>query len=76
MKDAGKTEMVTCGKFLKTLFYKIVMRNIKFHRLLFECFDKMYVGSEKEVLQNSIKLREFIKTMIQVRREDMARTDF
>ena len=49
----------------------------KFHRLLFQCFDNVYLGrNEKEVLNNTIRFRNFIKDLIAERREMMKKKNF
>lgn len=69
VEHGGKKDMVSCGRYIKIVFHQIVMKSISIHRLLFECFDDTYFGKEKEILNNSTKLREFIKAMIHERRE-------
>ncbi|MFS8160465.1 MAG: hypothetical protein ACMG6E_09720 [Candidatus Roizmanbacteria bacterium] len=49
VKSHGKMESVSVGRYLKVVFHQIVMKTIQFHRLLFECFDNTYFGSEKEI---------------------------
>jgi hypothetical protein len=44
----------------------------KLHRLMFECFDDMYMGkAEKILLQNIHNFREIIKNIINEKRTDM-----
>ena len=73
----GKSENVNPGLFLRMNFVAQLERLMMPYRLLFDIFDYSFVGSfERDVLANSDEFRDFLKSMIKKRREEMKDPSF
>ena len=71
-KSQGETQQLNPGAFLRNCIYNITLRMSKPFRLLFDCFDSLMIGQdERDLLENSLRFKAWITTLIMKRRLEM-----